>query len=157
MSEYSKQLADCVDEYLASQEWRYEFDGEEGIFRFGMSLDNRMHSCRMAIKVGEDVFTSYAIAPVGADADSMLAVNSFITRANYGLKLGNFELDHRDGELRYKSSHFCGRELPSLEVVERVVDVSFQMWQTYGDGLLNVIFAGAEPAQEIARIEVNTA
>ena len=36
----------------------------------------------------------------------------FLTRANYGLRIGNFEMDFEDGEVRYKSSvDFEGIEL----------------------------------------------
>jgi hypothetical protein len=31
-------------------------------------------------------------------------IAKFITRANYGMSLGNFELDFNDGEIRYKTS-----------------------------------------------------
>lgn len=150
---YSKPLAQQVEAYLNSQNWKYDFNEEEGIFRFGMNLDCRMHSCRLVIVMAEELFTAYAISPISADADCMLAAINYLTRANFGLKLGNFELDQRDGEIRYKSCIYCGDDVPSLKIVERVVDVAFQMMQTYGDGLLNVIFAGADPAQEIAKIE----
>ena len=151
--EYSEKLARQVDAYLKSQDWKFEFDQEDGIFRFGMNLECRMRSCRLIIVIGQNLFTAYAISPISADNDSMLAAMNYLTRANYGLRLGNFEMDQRDGEIRYKSCIFCGDDVPSLPIVERTVDVSFQMMQNYGDGLLNVIFAGADPAQEIAKIE----
>ncbi|MDR2753663.1 MAG: YbjN domain-containing protein [Oscillospiraceae bacterium] len=153
MVEYSEKLARQVESYLKSQEWKYDFDTEDGVFRFGMNLENKMHSCKMNIVVGSAIITSYAVSHIGADADSMAQAANYLTRANYGLKLGNFELDVRDGEVRYKSALFCGDDVPALKVVERVVDVSFQMMQAYGDGLLSVIFSGADPAQEIAKIE----
>lgn len=153
MPDYNKDLANRIDEYLKSQNWRFKFDEDDGVFRFGMNLDNKMRTCNMVIQVGENHFTSYGCSPVGADADTMAAVNGFITRANYGLRHGNFELDLRDGELRYKNSLFCGNNIPAIEVVEQAVDISFLMWKRYGNGLLNVIFAAADPAQEIAKIE----
>jgi len=32
------------------------------------------------------------------------AVAEFINRANYGIIIGNFEMDFADGEIRYKTS-----------------------------------------------------
>lgn len=150
---YSEKLASQTAAYLKSQNWQYEFNEADGIFRFGMNLDSRVHSCRVTILVEEHSFTAYAICPIRVDAEHLPAVANYLTRANFGMKLGNFELDYRDGEIRFKSSLFCGGAVPPLDVMERVVDVSFMMLQAYGDGLLNVIFAEADPAQEIAKIE----
>jgi len=153
MTNYSKALANRVEEYLKSQNWKYEFSEEEGLFRFGMSLENKMNNCRMVILVGDELFTSYAIAPVSADADTMAQMSNYLTRANYGLKIGNFELDYHDGEIRYKATLFCGETVPALDAVERVADMPFRMMERYGGGLLNVLFANADPASEIAKID----
>lgn len=153
MVDYSKALANQVDVYLQSQNWKYDFDEGEGLFRFGITLENRMKNCRMVILVGDELFTSYAVAPIGADTESMAKICDYLTRANYGLKIGNFELDQRDGEIRYKSSLYCGESIPALAAVERVVDMPFRMMEHYGNGLLNVLFGSADPASEIAKID----
>jgi len=153
MGEYNKALAQRMDEYLKSQNWNYDFNEEDGLFRFGMSLENKMNNCRMVVMIGEDLFTSYAISPVSADTDTMAQVANYLTRANYGLKIGNFELDYRDGEIRYKATLFCADTIPSLEIVERVTDMPFRMMEHYGGGLLNVLFGNADPASEIAKID----
>jgi hypothetical protein len=150
---YSSALAAQVEAFLTSQHWNFDFQAERGLFRLEMRLSNKMNTCRMIILVGGDYITAYAVSPISADAQTKAAACDFISRANYGLRLGNFELDHRDGELRFKNTIFCGEDLPSLAVVERNVTITFQMWQRYGDGLLAVIFSGANPAQEIAKIE----
>ena len=153
MAEYSKQLAAQVEAYLESRNWQFDFDPEKGLFRFRMRLPNRMSNCSMAIIAGEDTIRTYATAPVTASMDARPAAANYITRVNFGLNLGNFEMDWRDGELRYKCAHFCGGGVPAPDALERVVDIPFLMWRRYGDGLLNVLFAGADPAQEIAKID----
>ena len=153
MADYSKALANQVNEYLKSQNWKYEFSEEEGVFRFGMSLENKMNNCRMVILIGDELFTSYAISPVSADAETAAQMSNYLTRANYGLKIGNFELDFRDGEIRYKATLFCGGTVPALDIVERVADMPFRMMEHYGGGLLNVLFGNADPASEIAKVD----
>ncbi|MDR2646823.1 MAG: YbjN domain-containing protein [Oscillospiraceae bacterium] len=156
VDEYNVQLARQVNAYLRSQNWKFEFNDEDGTFKFGMSLSNKMKTCRVLILVGDEHICTYAICPINCDHKDRAAigrVNEFITRANYNLRFGNFELDYRDGEVRYKSSHFCGSSIPDLDVVERVVDIPYLMLNRYGNGLLSVIFTDADPAQEIAKIE----
>ena len=57
---------------------------------------------RFAVDLSQFLF--YVIAPVKAPEEVRAAVAEYITRANYGLRIGNFEMDYTDGEVRYKSS-----------------------------------------------------
>ena len=91
MGEYNKALAKQVEEYLKNQNWNYEFNEEDGLFRFGMSIGNKMNSCRMVVIIGGELFTSYAFSPVSADADTMAQVANYLMRANYGLKIRSEE------------------------------------------------------------------
>ena len=43
-------------------------------------------------------------------AISRVAAAEFEPRANFGLDIGNLELDMTDGEVRYKSSLCCGED-----------------------------------------------
>ncbi len=56
----------------------------------------------------EDGFTVYTVFPVKAPEEKRGAVAAFLTRANYGLILGSFELDFDDGEIRFKVTAICG-------------------------------------------------
>ncbi|WP_049790798.1 hypothetical protein [Trichormus azollae] len=44
-----------------------------------------------------------------------------ITRANYGMIIGNFELDFNDGEIRYKTSIDAEGERLSFALIKQVV------------------------------------
>jgi hypothetical protein len=73
----------------------------------------------------------YSIAPQHVPDDRRRAVAEFLTRANYGLADGNFELDFEDGEVRYKTVlHVQGDELDSL-LVKRLVRANGTALETY--------------------------
>src|SRR5688500_12466181 len=46
----------------------------------------------------------YSVLPTIVPQEKQREVMEYLTRANYGLSIGNFEMDLRDGEIRYKSS-----------------------------------------------------
>src|SRR5579859_1767025 len=46
---------------------------------------------------------AYAVCPVKAPRDRWTAVSEVISRANYGLGCGNFEMNFEDGAIRYKN------------------------------------------------------
>ncbi|MCI8497047.1 MAG: YbjN domain-containing protein [Clostridiales bacterium] len=145
MADCSFAIANAVRDYLNSQEWNFDYKAEKNYFRMGMNLKSKLKSCEVVIRIREDSFTVYAISPISADDNTKSAVAEYITRANYGLKVGNFEMDYSDGEVRYKCHHECGDNAPAQDVVESNVDLSFLMMQRYGDGLLAVIFGVATP------------
>ena len=58
-------------------------------------------------------------------------VAQFLTRTNYGLAAGNFELDFEDGEIRYKTAiHLQGDELDRL-ILKRLVRANGVAMETY--------------------------
>jgi hypothetical protein len=73
----------------------------------------------------------YSIAPEAIPEERRLHVSEFLTRANYGLADGNFELDFDDGELRFKTVlHAGGDELDSL-LLRRLVRANGVALETY--------------------------
>jgi hypothetical protein len=82
-----------------------------------------------------------------------MAVAEFITRANYGLRIGNFELDFDDGEVRYKSSlDFEGLAL-TPELIRNTIYPAVQTIDRYLPGLMSVFYASKSPAEAIAEVE----
>lgn len=155
MSQQSVNRRALVD-YLESQGWRYETVKDDGgmyVAKLGMNLKNKLRSVQMFCSADDTHIQSFAISPISASEDAYDSVVDFITRANYGLKQGNFEFDHRDGEVRYQSALVSIDGVPTHANVERVVDIPFLMFQKYGDGLVKVLMGYGDPEQEIRLIE----
>ncbi len=154
--EYSQDIVDCIREFLVDDDWNFDFDEERGIFRFGVNLDSKLKNVRYFVPVREDGYTVYAISPINADNDDkdvMREMNEFINRANYGLRNGNFEIDVRDGEIRYKVFVDCDNQLPSREVVRGSIVIPSVMFERYSPGLLDVMFKGSTAEEAISKCE----
>jgi hypothetical protein len=68
-----------------------------------------------------------------------MEVSHFLTRANYGLAAGNFELDFDDGEIRYKTAvQVTGETLDSM-TIKRVVRTNGMAMETYLPGIGAII------------------
>lgn len=115
--------------------------------------DNGEFRCLALIRTDLEQLLFYAVAPVRVVAESRLVVAEYITRANYGLRIGNFELDFSDGEVRYKSSiDFEGEQLTG-NLIRNTIYPAVELLDTYLSGLMKVAFGGVEPALAIAEIE----
>lgn len=146
-------LFNKVVEYLDSQQWKYTIKGERDFIEFNMGLKGKISSCRMVVLASDKEIQSMAFAPIKASTDSFGTVVEFITRANYGLKVGKFEFDYRDGEVRYQACLPCREGMPSMSDIEFVVDLPMMMLQRYGDGLVKNLMGFGTPEADIRAIE----
>jgi hypothetical protein len=90
-------------------------------------------------------------------ADRRAEVAELVTRANYGLIIGNFELDFGDGRVRYKTSFdYEGVELLPRMVRNLTLDAVHGV-KPYGKALADVAAGRTGAAEAIAEAEMETA
>lgn len=157
---YSKSIANVINNFLTEDDWHFSFDDQRGLFRFGLNLKGRIKKVSYIIDVKDDEYVVYAISPLGADDDDekmMATMADFLCRANYGLKNGNFELDMRDGEIRYKSFVDCEGITPTTEMVRNSIHCPAAMFDRYGAGIVDIIFGNATAKEAIAKCEKSPA
>jgi hypothetical protein len=80
-------------------------------------------------------------------------VMEYLTRANYGLMIGNFEMDLSDGEVRFKSAIDSGDVEPDDAQLRSSLYFSVATMDRYYPGLQRVIQGSADPAAAIADVE----
>jgi hypothetical protein len=81
------------------------------------------------------------------------AIAEYITRANFGLIHGSFEMDLRDGLVRYKTTALAAGGPLSEDTVTGLIRINFGMWDRYFAGLMAVVYGSKEPALAIAEAE----
>lgn len=95
----------------------------------------------------------YSVLESKVPAEKRAAVAEFLTRANWGLILGNFELDYNDGEVRYKTSiDIEGGELKP-QMLKNLVYFNVLTMNRYMAALMSIVFGSASPAEAIATVE----
>lgn len=97
----------------------------------------------------QDLILLYSVCPFRVPEERRAEVSEFLTRANYGLAAGNFELDFADGEVRYKTAlqrHVDGLDAATLKRIVRANGIAME---TYLPGIGAVITGtAAVPALE---------
>ncbi len=79
-------------------------------------------------------------------------IADFINRANYGLPLGNFELDMNDGEINFKNSIDVAGGVLTNQMVETLVKFSIECVNHYLPGL-KAVLEGQPSKQAIEAID----
>jgi hypothetical protein len=82
-----------------------------------------------------------------------MAVVEFLTRANYGGVVGNFEMDLERGEVRYRTSLGVGNATLSPDLIRPLIHINLIMMDNYLPGLLAVAFGNASPELAIQQVE----
>ena len=155
---YSQNIANAIKEFLTNDDWYFSFDEKRGVFKFRLCLKGKINKINYLIRVRDDDYTVYAISPLGAnenDEKMMATMAEFVCRANYGLKNGNFELDMRDGEIRFKCFVDCDAITPTQEMVRNSIHCPASMYDNYSDGIVGIIFGDLSAKEAEERCEGN--
>ena len=151
---YSSIIADTLREAFSAAGILATFQEKEGVgvFTLRMKLRCRLQSAQMAVLVREDAYSSYTTLPLTADKDHRLAMAEYLTRVNWTLRNGNFELNMDDGEIRYKSYVHVGQGQPDMAAARLATMLPFLMIDRYGDGIIDVLFGFKTPREAFESI-----
>ena len=143
-------VTDSVREYYDSQEWKYLYDEEKGIFSMLMEFRSEdIDACEVHTVVrDEERFTTFVTLPFKVPEKKRNLCASYLSQVNYKLLQGCFEMDFRDGEVQYKSTCFCGNIRLDPFYVGQYIDIGIHMVEEYGPGLVAVLFRD-RPLEEI--------
>ncbi len=150
---YSTAIWEAIENFLQQDDWKYEAHTEHGVISCGVSLKSKAKSAKIWFNVKNDGFSILSVLPFSADDDTKAAAAEFITRANYGMVHGNFEMDFNDGEIRFKTAHFAGETVPAYEQIRFLLYMNVITLERYSDSLMKVIFGMADPAEAVKAVE----
>jgi len=147
---YSQAIAQAIENYFAENNLTYtkdETSDDECIFTFRLKLRCKLQTSQELIFVRDNNFSILATIPISADENHRLAAAEYLTRCNYNLRVGNFELNMTDGDIRYKNYVFIGEGPVSAELVKNSIVLPFLMIEWCADGLLSVLFDFSTPQE----------
>ena len=124
-----------------------------GLFTLRMKLRCRLQTAQMLVIVREDNYSTLTTIPLSADENSRLAVAEYLTRANFNMRNGNFELNMETGEIRFKTYVHVGAGQPDIAAARLAVMLPFFTLDRFGDGLLEVLFGFKSPREAFEAVE----
>jgi hypothetical protein len=151
-----KAMAEAVNAFFQEEDWTVnQPDTEEPSWSTGFQGENGQWMCYAEIRADKQQFIFYSICPTNAPEAKKLAMAEFLTRANYGLIMGNFEMDFSDGEIRYKTSLDVENDRLSPALVKNVVYANVSLMDTYLPGIMKLIYSDAAPVDLIDELETS--
>ncbi len=145
-------IQNCVA-FFKADEWPHEVIEDLPMVRSRYAGRHGNYDCWFQDRPNEQQLMFYARAPTNAVEDKRQAVAEFMTRANYGMVIGNFELDLKDGEMRYKASV----DYEHIQVNNAFLkNMSYQVvvnMDRYLPGIMKLLYSDITPEEAVAEIE----
>jgi len=146
-------LIDVVEEYLIEIGWKFEKDDDNDVIKTGVNAKNASFRLIIYSLEEKDLLTIYVAQDNNVPENKRILLAEFIARANYGLNLGNFDMDMEDGELGYKVAVDLEGGTLSTDMVGNMVGAGVSTMDQYYPGLMAVLFSNATPEEAIIQIE----
>jgi hypothetical protein len=147
-------LLDQLIGFLTSDDWSFTRLQGEPILYTTVKGNHGEWNCFAQIREEQNQILFYSICPTPVPEDKRSPIAEFLTRANSGLILGNFELDFDDGEIRYKTSIDVTNDFLNQALIKQLVYTNVSMMDEYLPGIQAVIAGEATPIEAIRRVEM---
>ncbi|HZW04896.1 MAG TPA: YbjN domain-containing protein [Anaerolineaceae bacterium] len=146
-------MFDTVRQFFDDDEWYFMQMDSRPVLQMSHTGQSGRWPCYAQVDEGDFMFFFYSVCPVTVPESQRSAMAEYLTRANYGLKVGNFEMDFSDGEVRFKTSlDVENGELP-LPLVSNLVYANVWTMDRYLPGIFEVIYGHKTPEQAILTVE----
>jgi hypothetical protein len=90
-------------EYLKRVELAFSIVENEAVITFGYRSKGN-YQCIIDIDEEDKIVIIYTILGSLVELEKRNRIAQLLTRINFGIRIGNFEMDYDDGQIRYKTS-----------------------------------------------------
>lgn len=146
-------IFDTMLAFFAEDGWNPTQRGEDPILRMGFEGDNGKWTCYAQAKEEQQQLIFYSVCPLNVPEGRRLAMSEFLTRANYGMVIGNFEMDFEDGEIRYKTSIDVEGAAITPALIKSLSYANAISMDRYLPGIMEVITGSVSPKDAVMKIE----
>jgi len=147
-------IAETVRAFIEKTGWHYEGPEDDHIMALvpGEHGQWKLHA---SWNGDERTFICRSVVAFDMPADRIAAAAEYITRANFGLTLGNFEMNCDDGMVLLRTSIPLEEDELPRTMVRDLVYGNCSLLDKYLPGLMAVAFGDVLPREAIRRIEAD--
>jgi hypothetical protein len=154
-SEFSSAFQALID-YIESKNFNHTPYPEERRVTLSMSGKNANYRFTARITHEDDYLQVTANYPFNVREEKLRSSTAeLITRANYCMPLGKFEMDMADGEVRFHLTHVIGELGLTSEMIERHFMTAYFTMDRYFPAFMQHIHAGYTPEDAVFHAELD--
>jgi hypothetical protein len=140
-----KSAIEAFTEFFNKQGWSYNQASDRPVIHTGFTGDNGRWNCVAIVGPQDEHLLFLSLLPCKAASTRRAACAELLTRINFGLTHGCFEMDFEDGEIRYRTSASLASGEASPELVEHLVFSNLCTVDRFFGVIMKVIYADVAP------------
>ena len=150
---YNPEILECITRFLDEDDWNYKVDTQREVIKTGLSISGKMHHVDIIIDLRDNMYMVFFTCPLSANEPERAEMRDLLNRINYKLMFGSFDMDDRDGEIKFRMSVDCDGQLPSQDIIRNSFYRPAATIDKYGDAIVHVLmgFATGKEAFDRAR------
>lgn len=145
-------LLEQVLHFFTTEDWQYTKLQGEPTLAMIFQGEHGQWKCYAKIREEQHQFVFYSVYPTNISPEHLPPISEFLTRANYGMVLGNFELDLDDGEIRYKTSISVEGDRLTSALIKNLVYTNVLTMDRYLPGI-RAVLEGVSAIAAIQQVE----
>ena len=146
-------LLKIVSDFLEMDNWPFAPSSSHPVIKTGFQGDNGKWTCLIRVLEDEQQVAFYSILPLNVPDTKRPELALFLTAANYGIIIGNFEMDLEDGEVRYKTSLDVDGAALTPELLRAMVYNNVGIMDKYFPGIMAVVYGDKSIQEALNQIE----
>lgn len=148
-----EEIIQAIHDHFREIEWSYDYNERESYFHTGVTMNSSLGSLAIYVYVHETSYVVYACLSNHVEPCYCAQVAEYLHRANYGLLNGNFGMDFRDGEVRYKTFVSFEETTVPVKAIRASLVLPVLMFEKYGKNLLKLMLDVGDPQMLIREAE----
>ena len=149
----SRKVYEALVTFFESEGWKIGRCDERLALHMIAGGKNGNYPCFVQVRPEHPLVLFYAVVGFRVPEDKLSAMAEYVTRANYGICVGNFEMDYSDGELRFKTSMDIRDGELTHDMAKALVLTNLYTIDRYVPGMMSVVSTGESPNAAVAKAE----
>lgn len=152
MNTSNSMLATLV-QFFQEEDWQFSYAEDDTSLNLRYQGHTESWWCLAQARETSQQFVFYSIVPLAVPEQKRQAVLEFLTRANFGLIMGNFEMDLDEGAIRFKTSVDVEGNMLNAALIKQMVQANLTSMDTYLPGIKSILDGTLTPQAALAQIE----
>lgn len=146
-------IFDELAEFFTGDEWSPEQIEDQPVLRMNFEGEHGHWTCLAFAYDDHERVVFNSLLPVVVPEEKRLEAAEYLNRANFGMEIGNFEMDFSDGAVQFRTSiDIEGGEL-TPKMIQNLSYLNVTITDQYLPGLVMVVEGDATPVDAIDKVE----
>jgi len=142
-----------VVELFRAKDWKFEVDEENDLVRLGIQGENGDWQVMAGASEDDSAFLMFSFFPQKCPAQRRGACAELLSRINFGMMVGCFDMDCDSGRIHFKTTLPFAQGALDPELLNNVVMFNLACMDRILPAIMSVIYAGTSPAKALATVE----